>query len=76
MNRLFASLFACGICLTPAIVTLTPQPSWAQTQADEAQLLQLLQQAAQQTQQGQPLQAIETLQQILAIARQSGIKEV
>ena len=75
MKQILGGILALGVCLTPVTVTLTAQPSWAQTQDVETQIQQLRQQAIQQSQQGKPLQAIETFQQVLTIARQIGDRE-
>ncbi|WP_293187100.1 MULTISPECIES: CHAT domain-containing protein [unclassified Microcoleus] len=71
MKRLIRTFLVVSVSLTPLILPIIVQPSWAQGQDLRVEKLGLLiQKARQQTQQGQPEQALKTWQEVRDIARQ------
>ncbi|MEH1863589.1 MAG: CHAT domain-containing tetratricopeptide repeat protein [Nostoc sp.] len=71
MKKIFTSLFAVGIYLTPVTVMLMAQPTWGQTQNSRSQEAEkLLEQGIKLTQQQEHQKAIQIFQQALTIARE------
>jgi len=67
--------------MTPVMVTVAEQPSWAQSQQPsaeeiEATIIQLINQALQLQQQGKAQKAIEVWQEVLAISKKLQLKEI
>ncbi|MBD2488449.1 tetratricopeptide repeat protein [Aulosira sp. FACHB-615] len=71
MQKIFISVLAACVYLTPLTVTLIAQPSWGETEIPQAQTAEkLLEQAIQKTQQEEYQQAIPILQQVLTMAQE------
>lgn len=70
MKRFIDPLLIISLCLSPVVITLTPQPSWAQRESIETTIQQLTEQATTQTQQRHSQKAIDTWQEILELAQQ------
>lgn len=70
MKHFIDPLVVISLCLTPVMITLTPQPSWGQSTSIETTIQQLTEQAKTQTQQTQSYKAIDTWQKILELALQ------
>jgi len=67
--------------MTPVMVTVAEQPSWAQSQQPSAEeiaaaIIQLIRQARQLQQQGKPREALEVWQQVLAISQALELTEI
>ncbi|MDJ1180360.1 CHAT domain-containing protein [Roseofilum sp. BLCC_M91] len=79
--RIVGTLVALGVWMTPVMVTVAEQPSWAQSRQPSAEeiwaaIVQLIQQARQLQQQGKPRQALEVWQQVLAISQKLELTEI
>ncbi|MDJ1180419.1 CHAT domain-containing protein [Roseofilum sp. BLCC_M91] len=79
--RILGTLVALGVWMTPVMVTVAEQPSWAQNRQPSAEeiaaaIVQLIQQARQLQQQGKPRQALEVWQQVLAISQKLELTEL
>lgn len=70
--------------MTPVMVTVAEQPSWAQSQQPSAeerdteiiQVIQLMEQGFQLQQQGKSQESVEVWQKVLAISQQAQLKEI
>ncbi|WP_318738530.1 CHAT domain-containing protein [Roseofilum sp. SID3] len=79
--RIVGTLVALGVWMTPVMVTVAEQPSWAQSRQPSAQEIRaaiepLMDQGIQLQQQGKPQQALEVWRQVLSISQQLKIKPI
>ncbi|ACC80595.1 CHAT domain-containing protein [Nostoc punctiforme] len=71
MKKIFTSLFAVGVYLTPITVMLMAQPTWGQTQNSRSQEAEkLLEQGIKLTQQQEHQKAIQILQPVPTMAQE------
>ncbi|MDJ1184173.1 CHAT domain-containing protein [Roseofilum casamattae] len=81
MKRIFGTLVALGVWMTPVMVMVGEQPSWGQSQQPSAEeiaaaIRKLIDQAIILQDQGKPQQALGIWQEVLGIVQHLDIKEV